>query len=161
MSKKNGSSAIGTKSQRERKPKRFRLPFHFWLNITKDDELEIADMIADLKERRTFSQVIRDGIRLIVSLRAGRVEVLEMLFPWIRDYYTKQQSSPADEFLRLIQQRADLLTTGPRSSVPLDLPEVSIFAADDEPAVTASEARATFAGGMGNLFDDDDDDLFD
>lgn len=63
--------------------KRFRLKFTFWLDVTKDDEYELAGQIDDLKRERLFSQTIRDGIRLLCDLRAGRTDVLFSLFPWL------------------------------------------------------------------------------
>jgi hypothetical protein len=63
--------------------KRFRLKHTFWLDVTKADERDLAARIEDLKEQRRFSQTIRDGIRLISDLRAGRTETLFALFPWL------------------------------------------------------------------------------
>ena len=63
--------------------KRYRLRFTFWLDVTKDDEYELAGQIEDLKTERLFSQTIRDGIRLLCDLRAGRTDVLFTLFPWL------------------------------------------------------------------------------
>lgn len=62
----------------------YRERFFFWLNLEKSEEFEIADQITDLKQRRQFTKTIRDGIRLICDLRAGRLNVLFELFPWVR-----------------------------------------------------------------------------
>lgn len=64
--------------------KRFRLRFTFWLDVNKKDEAEIADKVEDLKRDRLFAQTIRDGIKLIMSLREGNLEILFDLFPWVR-----------------------------------------------------------------------------
>ena len=63
--------------------KRFRLKFMFWLDLTKDDEYELAEQIDILKQQRRFVETIRDGIRLVVDLRAGRTERLFAMFPWL------------------------------------------------------------------------------
>ncbi|MBW1927483.1 MAG: hypothetical protein JRI35_09935 [Deltaproteobacteria bacterium] len=63
--------------------RRFRLKFTFWLDVSKSDEYELAEQVEELKEQRLFSQTIRDGIRLICDLRAGRTDILLALFPWI------------------------------------------------------------------------------
>jgi len=63
--------------------KRFRLKFMFWLDLTKDDEYELAEQIDMLKQQRRFVETIRDGIRLVVDLRAGRTERLFAMFPWL------------------------------------------------------------------------------
>ena len=65
-----------------RKP--YRLMFKFWLDVTKPEEGRIADKIEILKNERTFSQVIRDGIRLMWDLKQGKTDVLFELFPWVQ-----------------------------------------------------------------------------
>lgn len=61
-----------------------RLRFNFWLNMEKPEEELIADKIEGLKNERSFSSVIRDGIRLICDLREGKLDVLFELFPWVK-----------------------------------------------------------------------------
>jgi len=62
----------------------YRIGFKFWLNIDKPNQLEIADTIELLKNERSFTQTIRDGIRLVCDLRNGKLDVLFELFPWVR-----------------------------------------------------------------------------
>ena len=62
---------------------RYRLRFVFWLDMLRSDELKLADKIELLKNERLFAKTIRDGIRLVVDLREGRVDVLRELFPWV------------------------------------------------------------------------------
>ena len=64
---------------------RYRLRFTFWLDMLKPDELVLADKIELLKNERLFAKTVRDGIRLLCDLRAGRVAVLGELFPWVFD----------------------------------------------------------------------------
>jgi hypothetical protein len=63
--------------------KRFRLKFMFWLDMNKSDEAELAEEIESLKEQRLFTETLRDGIRLICDLRAGRTDRLFAMFPWL------------------------------------------------------------------------------
>lgn len=63
--------------------KRFRLKFMFWLDMNKSDEIELAEEIEILKQQRLFSETIRDGIRLMCDLRAGRTDRLFAMFPWL------------------------------------------------------------------------------
>ena len=84
------------------KTKRFRLRQEFWLDLHKPDEAELADTIGDLKARRTFVTTVRDGIRLICDLRAGRLDVLFELFPWVRAEFLEYMAS-----LQLQPQRQD------------------------------------------------------
>lgn len=71
---------------------RFRLRYTFWLDLLKSDEQQLSDDIVALKEERSFAATIRDGIRLVLDLREGRVDVLCELFPWVKD---KLQLVPA------------------------------------------------------------------
>ena len=73
--------------------KSFRLRFTFWLDMHKSDEAAIAETIADLKSQRSFVSTIRDGIRLICDLRAGRLDVLFELFPWVRSEFLGYMNS--------------------------------------------------------------------
>lgn len=61
------------KSTRER--------FMFWLDLAREEDFIVADMITHLKNSRRFTATIRDGIRLICDLRRGRLDVLFELFP--------------------------------------------------------------------------------
>lgn len=79
--------------------KRFRIRQEFWLNVAKPDELELADLIDDLKRGRVFSQAIRDGLRLVVDLWRGNLDVLLELFPWVEEvlYNRFLEAQPAPE----------------------------------------------------------------
>jgi hypothetical protein len=98
--------------------------YRFWLDITHDEEYEIAESIESLKQERSFTRTIRDGIRLICDLRQGRVEVLLSLFPWIREHFVQESSPqflPENDPLRLqIDQISKLLLE--RGAAPVDMP---------------------------------------
>lgn len=64
--------------------KSFRKRFMFWLDLNKRDEQDLAEQIDELKEQRGFAKAIRDGLRLLIDLRRGNVDVLLELFPDIR-----------------------------------------------------------------------------
>ena len=91
--------------------RRFRLQVMFWLDLHKSEESELADLIAELKERRNFSRAVRDGIRLIWSLGQGNLDVLLALFPWVEDafYECFKEREPASD-ATLQQQLARLET---------------------------------------------------
>lgn len=55
--------------------------YRFWLDLEKEHEEAIADMIDELKKKRLFAKTVRDGIRLICDLRADKRDVLKELFP--------------------------------------------------------------------------------
>lgn len=158
------------------KKQRFRLRFVFWLDMLDNVEQQLADYVEELKAQRTFAKTIRDGLRLIRDLRAGKVDVLFELFPWVKAEFAagampKNEPDPSgsDKVQRELEQIKDLLLRStpsplaapagsPHALQPMTAPNLpSIFAEGGE-RTHPSEARKTFAGGMGNLFADDDDD---
>jgi len=64
-----------------------RKRLEFWLDASKNNEGELIKVIETLKSRRSFISTIRDGIRLIVDLRAGNTTVLFQLFPWLQEKF--------------------------------------------------------------------------
>ena len=77
------------------KDKRQRVRQEFWLDISKSEDVDILHLIADLKRSRSFSQVVRAGLRLVVDLWNGNLTVLLELFPWVEEAF----------FQRLAEQR--------------------------------------------------------
>jgi len=103
--------------------KRFRLRFPFWLDLHKPDEAALAETIETLKTQRAFASSIRDGLRLIVDLRAGRLDVLFELFPFTKErlgYGTSTNSDlerRLDELQRLILEQGNI--TAPQTNQPV------------------------------------------
>jgi hypothetical protein len=64
---------------------RFRLQFKFWLDVNKPDEHVLAEAIEELKQNGVFSRAIRDGLRLVIDLWRGNLDMLLSLFPWVED----------------------------------------------------------------------------
>ncbi len=56
----------------------------FWLDADKPDEQTLIDACEDLKGRKMFAKVVRDGLRLMLDLRQGKTDVLHELFPWTK-----------------------------------------------------------------------------
>jgi len=79
-----------------RKP-RFAKQFIFWLNLEDDKEYEIAQSVADLKNRKQFSSTIRNGIRLIVDLSKGQTKVLKELYPNIVETLLEQNRENSND----------------------------------------------------------------
>lgn len=83
----------------------YRVMQKFWLDVTKPDENELLNYIHTLKNPQTrggsrysFAATIRDGLRLIRDLRAGKVDVLIELFPWIEELLiAKTAAAPRQE----------------------------------------------------------------
>ena len=70
-----------------------REKFKFWLDLDKDGELLVAEQIDELKRSRQFTATIRNGIRLICDLKAGRLDILFELFPWVRADFLEYMAS--------------------------------------------------------------------
>ena len=66
----------------------------FWLDDQIDRDWKIGEMIRDLKKQRQFTSAVRDGIRLIVDLRAGRTDVLFELFPLLAEQLKASAAPP-------------------------------------------------------------------
>lgn len=84
----------------------FRLKFMFWLDSTKPDEDSLIEQVEQLKQERLFVKTIRDGIRLIIDLREGNLDVLMELFPWTKDALQPTSITPTEQ--RLQEQIARL-----------------------------------------------------
>lgn len=68
----------------------------FWLDDQKADEFEIGKTVLELKKKRQFARVVKDGISLITSLRAGQTDVLFELFPHLKGQLASKSSTPPD-----------------------------------------------------------------
>lgn len=80
----------------------------FWLNDCSDRDRWLLDVIRMLKTDRQFSKVIRDGIRLIVALRAHQTDVLFELFPWL-EYDQRVGSIQPPRYNPLPPQEGDIM----------------------------------------------------
>lgn len=61
-----------------------RIRIEIRITESNSDDVALLHIINDLKAIRALSQTIRDGIWLMVDLRAGRTDVLFNLFPHLR-----------------------------------------------------------------------------
>lgn len=88
-----------------------RYKIQFWLNSEKEDELNVADTVAQLKLHRSFSATVREGIMIVKELREGRVDLLLKLFPFVKDaiieLFPPPEPPPSDDLTdlkRMFQQ---------------------------------------------------------
>lgn len=92
---------------------RYRVMHKFWLDITKPGEDWLDEQIHELKQTRKFTTLLRDALRLILDLRAGRLDVLFELFPWVRaeflDHIQPVQSGAEIEMQRRLERMESLL----------------------------------------------------
>ncbi len=77
---------MGKKKKQRRIPvKTGRVVHHFWLNIWNEPENVLDNEMRELKKQRKFAETVRDGLRLILDLRAGSLVVLFELFPHLQE----------------------------------------------------------------------------
>jgi hypothetical protein len=113
--------------------------YAFWLDYNKDEQLGLAETIDELKRTRKFVSTIRDGIRLICDLRAGRLETLFELFPWIKVEFlagVQPQETAGERALReqLARIEQQLLQQG---NIPIQLPAPTLKALSGGPKAMA------------------------
>jgi hypothetical protein len=128
--------------------------YAFWLDYNKDEQLCLAVTIDELKRTRKFVSTIRDGIRLICDLRAGRLETLFELFPWVKVEFlagVQPQETAGERALReqLARIEQQLLQQG---NVPIQLPAPALKPLSGGPKPMALPPISTPS------FDDDDED---
>lgn len=116
---------------------RYRLRFVFWLDMLRPDELKLADKIELLKNERLFAKTIRDGIRLVVDLREGRVDVLRELFPWVLEQQVTANQNGGPQAMNVPQIAAP----------PDDDDEFDLVVTRD----TTTESAATFLSTLDRL----------
>ena len=135
------------------KKERFRLRFTFWLDMLDHEEQALAEKIETLKTQRTFAKTIRDGIRLICDLRAGKLDVLFELFPWVKAEFLAgvqpQKTAGEVELQHQLERLEKLLTAQQtvRSDTPKALQSVSV---DGPPSLNVPKFDLP-------RFDDDDE----
>jgi hypothetical protein len=151
----NAGLTMPNKSTRER--------FMFWLDLEHDIDFEVADMITQLKAKRRFTSTIRDGIRLICDLRAGRLDVLFELFPWVQvEFIAGIQPNlvPLEERIYQLEALVKEPVNGSNGHSPKALPAPEIEAPvfdDDEDLVldiqadTSTNASENFINSMLSL----------
>lgn len=74
---------------------KLRVRFVFWLDMCRDDEFDLAQYADSLKEKRLYAKTIRDGLRLIRSLRDQQLDILFALFPWIHAWLEERAEAIA------------------------------------------------------------------
>ncbi len=79
----------------------------FWLDDENERDYEVGQAIVSLKAQRKFVSTIRDGVRLIMDLRAGRTGVLFELFPHLESTLKPTAAPPPDNG-KLEREIADL-----------------------------------------------------
>jgi hypothetical protein len=116
--------------------KRLLIQYRFWLDVMKPVEHGLAYQLDMMKTNKTrqFHKTIRDGLRLILDLRQGRVDVLFELFPDLQAHWKTQADKDMQE--RLARLESALL------SYPTPPPALPSPAREREPERVEVEAVA-------------------
>lgn len=116
----------------------------FWLDLSLEVERELDQAIARLKAKRQFAPTLRNGLRLIISLREtenllvngeqpafNALSLIEVMFPKVVQYIASRYHSTELESLRRemveLKQRLDTAATlpaAPKQPVPVAAVEV-------------------------------------
>lgn len=129
----NVPSDAGTK-----KPDRFRIVHKFWLDVTNPMDDTIDECIHRLKAQRMFTDTVRQGIQLIDSLRRGRVDVLERLFPFVRAHYAEQFTAGQGDLAARLAKLEAMLKTAPAAQPALH----PVAAPDDDGLLVVTKAKS-------------------
>lgn len=118
----NRHNAVGVTPTK--KDKRWRGQFRFWLDANKPDELAIGQGLMDLKARRQFAPAIRNALRLWLDLRAGKVDVLLALFPWVADAFNQAtQPAPMTNIEQQLERLEQLMLRQGAIPIPIPTPQ--------------------------------------
>lgn len=79
-----------------------RKEYKFWLFHDLNEDSRLMEYIAYLKSSRQFARVIRDGIRLIWSLREGNLTILFELFPHLERQFNPDAEDLIAEFREML-----------------------------------------------------------
>jgi hypothetical protein len=153
--------------------KRLRYQWKFWLDANKDEQLLLCEKLDELKNRRQFAPTIRNALKLFFDLSKGNTKILQDLFPSIVDKIKESvqiETQASNEFSQIIKQQAQLIemmatqTTAP-ATVPqlpasIDTSELPSVFTTDKIEISSREVRVNFASAMGDLFAEDNEDIW-
>jgi len=124
-----------------------RRHWRFWININDPGQEELNRFCEWASEQRKLAQLIRDGLRLMGTLREGRVDVLIEMFPFVLQALTPSVSSEpsrsgdTDKRLERIEQLLlennqgttyQMNGIGGAGPKALNVPKISLPAFDDD-----------------------------
>ena len=133
-----------------------RKEFKFWLYHDLADDLRLMEYIAYLYKTRQFAATVRNGLRLMWTLREGNLAVLFELFPTLRNQLSQDNSALIQEFRRILASQThdsngmphpeqNPALPGPRSSPGLRPLLPLIETDDDQDTLILSRSASTDA----------------
>ncbi|MCI0712969.1 MAG: hypothetical protein L0154_22630 [Chloroflexi bacterium] len=82
--------------------------FSFSLNLDDEEQFALAEEIDNLKVNRQFSPTIRDALRLILDLKAGKIDVLGEMFPELITSAPDDLLNELEEIKKLLESPPDI-----------------------------------------------------
>ncbi len=133
----------------------------FWLYRDREDDSRLIEFIEYCKSTRQFARVVRDGIRLVWSLREGNTSILFELFPHLERQFKPDAEDLIAQFRdMLLQHRVENTPAQPMlpglanidpptkpsklSAHKIDLP---LLDDDDSDTIVMTKAAPTMNGG--------------
>lgn len=121
---------------------RFRKRYEFWLDLNAPQELELAEVIDELKQRRGYASAIRQGLQIVWELRQRKTDTLLKLFPFLVEQGLKPEPSP-EELLRQFFPGM-IVTIAPPGMTPTALMPQQMPMFDPEKFTTPVAVTAVF-----------------
>lgn len=81
-----------------------RKEYKFWLFHDLPEHARLMEFIDYCKSTRQFAKVVRDGIRLVWSLREGNLSILFELFPHLERQFNPDAQDLITEFREMLLQ---------------------------------------------------------
>jgi hypothetical protein len=124
-----------------------RKEYRFWLYHDLAEDARIMEFIKYCKSTKQFAGVIRDGIRLIWSLREGNMAVLFELFPHLQPQFRPGGDELVEQFRQiLLQQRPITIDSGVGQVTQKQLPPAA------PPVIAPKAAPVADAGAIADAF---------
>jgi hypothetical protein len=146
--------------------------WRFWLALDKPDDELLNRFCEWASEQRKLAQFIRDGLRLIGTLREGRIDVLIEMFPFVQQALAadvKPHSSDSGGTDRRLERIEQLLLENSQGTAyqmggfkPVALKKVAASSFDDdldtlilEKSTATVSVSSNYLAGLGGLLGED------
>lgn len=130
-----------------------RKEYRFWLYHDLAEDVRIMEFIKYCKSTKQFARVVRDGIRLIWSLREGNMAILFELFPHLQRQFKPDGDELVEQFRQiLLQQRPINVDSGAGQTTPKPALPAGMKPAAAPPVAAPKAAPVADAGAIVDNF---------
>ena len=131
----------------------------FFLDKGKEDEQDLIEEVNSLKQERQFAPTVRDGLRLMRDLRAGRFDALFDLFDWIPQWIEAEVERRINERMTTTDARlaaleaqiASLKATPAGGPKAMSVPAVPLPEEDDTALLSVRKTASDGAASANNF----------